>query len=148
VRGVGWFLLAALAAAAANAETLRLDRTDPQHMPPQHPPPAEGEPLPQYPVRVRPRIVYSLPGKLADWAKEDTMLSRLCRRGSFVQRQDRFFWARTPQRSYGVAFPTGDSLVDLAKKAKTTMAYFFEDQDGDCQVYPAPMAKLMPYYKP
>lgn len=146
-RGGVW-LLAALLAMPVHAQTLRLDRTEPGHMPPQHPPTVDPMPLPQYPVRVRPRIVYSFKDRLIDWAAEDKELSRLCRRGAFVQQQDRFFWARTPQRSYGVAFPTGGSLIDMQSKAKAQMVYFFEDQDGDCHVYVSNMTKVMPYYRP
>lgn len=145
---LGAWLFAVFLALPAQAEGLRLDRPDADHLPPQTPPPVDPIPLPQYPVRVRPRIVYSFKDKLIDWAAEDKVLSHLCRRGAFVQTQDRFFWARTSERSYGVAFLNGGSLIDMQKKAKPQLVYFFEDQDGDCHVYVSNIAKLMPYYRP
>jgi hypothetical protein len=135
-------------ASGAGAETLRLDLTEPDHLPAAQPPPADPEILPPHPVMVRPRIVYAFSGALGAFAVSDATLSRLCRRGAFVQKTDRFFWARTPQKSYGVAFPTGGSLADLSDKKRLDMVYFFEDQDSDCRVYAGYMAKLMPYYKP
>jgi len=137
-----------LAASAALAEELPmgLDQPDAGHSRAAHFPPLDMMWIPPHPTMISPRVVYKLPDKLTAFAKVDRVLSEACRRLGFIQKVDRYFWARTPDRSYGVAFPTGGSLVDYRKLTKPDKVYFFEDQGGDCSVWIGDMKKLLPYY--
>lgn len=133
---------------AAAEQRLRLERTDPEHkaalmrpviVPQTHPPRTDF---------VRSRAVYKLPDGLGGLAKLDQRLSDLCRRGAFMQRMDGYFWARAKDRRYGVAFPTGDSLIDPQNRRDPAKVYFFEEQDSRCAVYIGDRQKLMPNYLP
>jgi len=134
-----------LAAAPALAEE-QPQRTDPQHLrgilnlyvTPQPPPPRT-----RY---RRAQVVYRLPKDLPELAKPDPKLSHLCQRGAFVQETNSFYWARTPGRSYGVAFSGGGNLVDPQNKRKPGKVYFFDEPEALCTVWVADQAKLMPHY--
>lgn len=133
---------------SADSPPPRLDRPDAGHMGAERFPPLDMMWIPKYPTMDVPRVVYKLPDVLGAFTKIDRVLSQACRRLAFVQKVDRFLWARTPNGSFGVAFSTGGSLVDYRKLAKPDKVYFFEDQGGDCAVWVGEMKKLMPYYVP
>jgi hypothetical protein len=142
-------LLAAGDGAKAGGQTggVEVDRTGPGHMKPLFPTP--GDPLPNRDVirRIESRAVYNLPKGLAGLAKEDPKLSHLCLRGAFLQHQDGYFWARAPERVYGVAFSGGANLIDLQSRHKSGKVYFFENQGtSKCMVFVGDQAKLMPNY--
>ncbi|PWC43145.1 hypothetical protein [Azospirillum sp. TSO22-1] len=122
------------------------ERTDPAHqrgilnlyVTPQPPPPR---------TRIkRAQVVYRLPKDVPELAKLDAKLSELCRRGAFVQETNGFYWARTPKRTFGVAFSGGANLVDPQNKRKPGKVYFFEEPEGMCSVWVGDQAKLMPHY--
>lgn len=143
---IGLAILVAAAPAGAQRSYLGLDQTVPEHLRGSHKPPLMEQPIPEYTAMVMPRAVYSLPDGIASAGKPDAKLSNLCRKMAFVQKVDRYYWARTKKRNYGVAFPTGGSLVDLKKSAKAGKVYFFDVQDSDCTVYVGDIVKLMPHY--
>jgi len=149
-RGLAFVLAAflALPACADDDRVLLPEQTQPDHMRGLHSPLLDPHPLPPYTIMVRPRVVYVLPDSAEALADPERELSRLCRRGAFIQASNRFFSAVSPKRNYGVAFPTGGSLIDLASKARANRVYFFENQSANCSVYSAVMAKMMPYYRP
>jgi len=130
----------------ADDRPMRLDQPDEGHGRARHFPPLDMMWIPPHPTTISPRVVYNLPDGLGAFAKVDRVLSQACRRLAFIQKVDRHFWARTRERSYGVAFPTGGSLVDYRKLAKPDKVYFFEDQGGDCAVWIGDMKKLIPHY--
>lgn len=94
----------------------------------------------------RAQVVYRLPKDLPEMAKLDPKLSHLCRRGAFIQESNGFYWARTPTRTFGVAFSGGANLVDPQNKRTPGKVYFFDQPDGPCGVWVADQAKLMPHY--
>lgn len=102
-------------------------------------------PLPRTVTR-RAQQVYRLPNELKAMATLDAKLSQLCRRGAFVQETNSFYWANTPGRSFGVAFPAGTSLLDPQNKRKPGKVYFFDEPEGRCEVWVGDQAKLMPHY--
>jgi len=133
-------------AAPADDRPMGLDRPNDGHGGARHFPPFDMMWIPPHPTMISPRVVYNLPDRIGAFAKVDRVLSEACRRLAFIQKVDRHFWARTRDRSYGVAFPSGGSLVDYRKLAKPDKVYFFEEQDGDCAVWIGDMKKLMPHY--
>lgn len=144
----GALAVAFVLASAVPVEAMRLQRSDADHV---RPPASMPEPLPQIPPRTRftrSRIVYSLPDGLKGFATFDRALSHLCQRGAFGQKMDGYYWAATPERRYGVAFPSGANLDDPQKQAQAGKVYFFDGQDSRCSVYIGDQSKLMPHYKP
>ncbi|MGQ9370053.1 hypothetical protein [Azospirillum sp. ST 5-10] len=131
-------------AAADGVEPVRPDRHHlaPPAQPPREPPPA----LPPRTRFVRAQVVYRLPMALSEVADADPALSRLCRRGAFVQEANGFYWARTPQRSYGVAFSGGANLIDPQNRRRPGKVYFFQDPDARCTVWVADQARVMSHY--
>lgn len=143
----GALAVAFLLASGVPAEAMRLQRSDPDHV---RPPASMPETPAQIPPRTRfstSRIVYSLPDGLKGFASFDRTLSHLCQRGAFGQKMDGRYWAATPERRYGVAFPSGANLDDPQKRAQAGKVYFFDGQDSRCSVYVGDQAKLMPHYK-
>lgn len=138
-------LLAASGVRAQDAP-MRLDNPDNAHERALHLPPLDMMWIPKYPKMDRPQVVYALPDTLGAFAKVDRVLSEACRRLAFIQKLDHYFSARARDRNYGVAFPTGGSLIDYRKLAKPDKVYFFENQGADCQVWIGDLKKLMPRY--
>ncbi len=135
-----------LAAAPAAAQMMPTDRTDPEHL--------GGlnnlyvTPQPKLPrtQNIRGQVVYRLPSNIAELAKIDTKLSRLCQRGAFTQQINGFFWARTPSQTYGVAFPGGNTLNDPQDKRTPGKVYLFDKPEALCTVWVADQGKLAPHY--
>ncbi|WP_372395435.1 hypothetical protein ABMY26_09385 [Azospirillum sp. HJ39] len=133
------------AAAAGAEQVLRTDRTAPGHLRPpfrayEPPPPGHGPRL----LRTESRAVYKLPQGIDGLAMPDPDLSRLCRRGAFLQKIDGFYWAAAPDRRYGVAFSGGANLIDPQNRRQPGKVYFFRGQDSRCSVWVGDQARLMP----
>ncbi|HYG90868.1 MAG TPA: hypothetical protein VD978_31950 [Azospirillum sp.] len=146
MRGLCVLMVCLSAAAPAAAEQLRTERTDPEHLRGFNRPyiaPQPGLPRTRY---IRAQVVYRLPADLPELATPDKSLSHLCQRGAFTQQTNGFYWARTPSRSYGVAFSGGANLNDPQNRRKPGKVYFFEDQESRCTVWIADQAKLMAHY--
>jgi len=146
MRALAALAAALLAAGPAAAERLPPERTDPDHLrgrPSPYEAPQPGLPPTRH---VRPTTVYRLPGEMREFAVLDKELSRLCQRGAFTQATNGFYWARTPGRSFGVAFSGGANLYDPQKKRAPGKVYFFENADIRCTVWVADQAALMPHY--
>ncbi|WP_448204810.1 hypothetical protein [Azospirillum sp. sgz302134] len=137
-------LLAALPSAAA--DPMRVERTEPDHLRALNRPFIPKEVIPPRTRIKRSQIVYKLPKGMEGIAKFDAGLSHLCQRGAFIQESDGFYWARTPDKRYGVAFSGGANLVDPQNKRKPGTVYFFDGQDSRCAVYVGDQAKLKPHY--
>jgi hypothetical protein len=132
--------------AAAGAEELRLQRTDPGHLPPRPLGRAEPPPASQWSKREGSWMLYRFSEELSGLARIDWQLSRLCERGAFVQERDGRFLAATPGRSYGLAFGSGTNLRDPRKQAKAGEVYLFgRAETSACLVWSAPEAKLGKY---
>lgn len=138
--------LVMLVAMPAAAQMLPTDRTDPEHLRGLTRPYVTPQPGLPRTRHIRAQVVYRLPADLKELAKPDAQLSRLCRRGAFTQQSNGFYWARTPARSYGVAFSGGANLNDPQNRRKPGTVYFFEDETNLCTVWTAEQAKLMPHY--
>lgn len=110
------------------------------------PVPDPNQPLPHRPRIIRSQVLYRLPMAMREVASVDSTLSHLCRRGAFVQKMNGFYWARTPERSYGVAFPAGTSLNDPQGRARPGQVYFFQNPDAFCIVWVGEQRLLMPHY--
>jgi len=130
----------------ATADPMRVERTDPDHLRALNRPAVPKEFIPPRTRFVRSQMVYNLPQGLSGLLKFDAELSRLCQRGAFVQEMDGYYWARTPEKRYGVAFSGGANLADPQNKRQTGKVYFFEKQDSRCAVYVGDQAKLMHHY--
>lgn len=139
-------LLLALLAAPAAADPMRVERTDPNHLRALNRSSLPQDVIPPRLRYVRSQAVYNLPKGLDGLTRYDAALSRLCQRGAFGQEMDGFYWARTPDKRYGVAFSGGANLSDPQNKRKTGQVYFFDAQDSRCNVYVGDQAKLMPLY--
>ena len=136
-----------LTAPAGGVEMMKPERPDREHMGGLLRPPADPPVLPPPRTRyVRAQVVYRLPMALPEIADPDPTLSRLCRRGAFLQETNGFYWARTPQRSYGVAFSGGANLVDPQNRRQPGKVYFFQDPDARCTVWVADQAAVMAHY--
>jgi len=135
-----------LAAIPAAAEMLRLEQTRPDHLRGFNRPLIQPERVVPRTRIIRSQVVYRLPTDLREVATLDPALSHLCRMGAFTQETPGFYWARTPQRTYGVAFSGGANLDDPQKKRQAGKVYFFDDQDSRCSVYIGDQAKLMKSY--
>lgn len=139
--------LLALIPGLAAAETVKPARPDRDHLAPlPQPPPVPPPVLPPRTRFERAQVVYRLPMALPEIADADPTLSRLCRLGAFVQETNGFYWARTPQRSYGVAFSGGANLVDPQNRRRPGKVYFFQDPDARCTVWVADQARVMSHY--
>lgn len=140
-------LAAALAAGpAAAASQLRMDRTSPDHLRPPTPPLSVPEVIPHRTRFLQPARLYTLPDGLAGLATVDETLSRLCRRGAFVQQTDGYFWAQTKDRRYGVALADGINLTDAQNRRQPGKVYFFENQDSSrCTVLVGDRQRLEPF---
>lgn len=149
--GAGWVLLLLLAALPAAADPLPTDpmpmeRTDPTHLRTRD---RSVTPVPVIPPRprfVRAQPVYSLPERVTAFASYDRTLSHLCQRGAFGQQTDGHYWARTPDKRFGVAFSGGANLVDPQNRRRPGKVYFFDGQDSRCRVYVGDQAALMKHY--
>lgn len=139
-------LLLALLAGPAAADPMRVERTDPSHLRALNRSLLSPEVIPPRTRHVRSQVVYNLPTGLDGLARYDAALSRLCQRGAFGQEMDGFYWARTPEKRYGVAFSGGANLSDPQNKRKAGQVYFFDGQDSRCNVHVGDQAKLMPHY--
>lgn len=139
-------MAACTAAVPAAADPMRVERTDPSHLRALNRPLIPKETLPPRTRFIRSQAVYSLPKGLDGLATFDPALSRLCQRGAFGQERDGFYWARTPDKRYGVAFSGGANLVDPQDKRRPGQVYFFDGQDARCRVYVGEQARLMPNY--
>ncbi|OYD85130.1 hypothetical protein [Azospirillum brasilense] len=139
-------LLLMLMAVPAAADPMRVERTDPSHMRALNRSSLPKEVISPRTRYVRSQAVYNLPKGLDGLTRYDAALSRLCQRGAFGQETDGFYWARTPDKRYGVAFSGGANLSDPQNKSKTGQVYFFDGQDSRCDVYVGDQAKLMPHY--
>ncbi|GAA4258256.1 hypothetical protein GBZ26_17140 [Azospirillum formosense] len=139
-------LLLVLLAVPAAADPMRVERTDPGHLRALNRSFLAPEVIPPRTRYVRSQAVYNLPKGLDGLTRYDAALSRLCQRGAFGQEMDGFYWARTPDKRYGVAFSGGANLSDPQNKRKTGEVYFFEGQDSRCNVHVGDQAKLMPHY--
>ncbi|MCW2243383.1 hypothetical protein [Azospirillum canadense] len=147
MNGLAVVALIMLAAAPALADPVRVERTAPDHLRAlMQPPVVPKEILPPRTRFTRSQAVYSLPKGLDGLAKFDPALSHLCQRGAFLQESDGFYWARTPDKRYGVAFSGGANLVDPQGKRQKGQVYFFDGQDSRCRVYVGEQARLMPNY--
>lgn len=105
----------------------------------------------ELPFRVRRRYstrVYDFAGSIDDVARIDHVLSQLCQRGSFIQKMDGFYWARTPGRRFGVGFSGGANLDNPRGLGQRGEVYFFQDQDARCKVYVAKQAAVMASFTP
>lgn len=87
--------------------------------------------------------VYSFADPIQKVGKVDYALSRLCRRGGFIQQVDGLYWAQTPDRRLGVAFSGGANLVDGQNRREKATVYFFDGQDAYCTVYVAKQEAVM-----
>lgn len=134
------------AANSAAADPMRVERTDPTHLRALNRPIIPKEVIPPRTRFVRSQAVYSLPKGLDGLMKFDATLSHLCQRGAFGQETDGFYWARTPDKRYGVAFSGGANLVDPQNRRQTGKVYFFSGQDSRCAVYVGDRARLAPHY--
>ena len=123
-----------------------LERTDPGHMRALFRPAIPQDHLQPRIRRTESRAVYNLPDGLDGFATIDRELSRLCQRGAFGQEIDGFYWARTRDRRYGVAFSGGANLVDPQKRRQRGKAYFFDGQDSRCTVLVGDQKKLSRHY--
>lgn len=139
-------LLLMLLAMPAAADPMRVERTDPSHLRALNRSSIPKEVIPPRTRFVRSQTVYNLPKGLDGLTRYDSALSHLCQRGAFGQELDGFYWARTPDKRYGVAFSGGANLSDPQNKRKTGQVYFFDGQDSRCEVYVGDQAKLMPHY--
>ncbi len=110
------------------------------------PVPDPNQPLPHRPRIIRGQVIYRLPMPMREVAYADQTLSHLCRRGAFVQKMNGFYWARTPERAYGVGFPSGANLDDPQGRARPGQVYFFQNPDAFCIVWVADQRLLMPHY--
>ena len=131
---------------SAAADPMRVERTDPDHLRALNRPFIPKEVIPPRTRFVRSQMVYKLPQGLDGLLKFDAALSRLCQRGAFGQETDGYYWARTPEKRYGVAFSGGANLADPQNKRQTGKVYFFEKQDSRCAVYVGDQAMLMRHY--
>ena len=144
-----FWLLPLLLAAVPAAEPAAAEepvRTEPGHMnslPQFYIAPQPGLPRTRY---RRAQVVYRLPKPLPELAVRDNALSRLCQRGAFIQEMNGFYWARTPERTYGVAFSGGANLVDPQNRRAPGKVYFFDGQDARCTVWVGEQAGLMEHY--
>ncbi len=138
-------LLAMIEGAAAEAP-MPLERTHPDQLREPFRDPITPQYIPPRVPVVRSQAVYSLPDGLAKLAEPDETLSELCRRGAFVQEVDGYYWARTKNRRYGVAFSSGHNLIDLQNRRKPGRVYFFDKQDSFCTVYVGRQSRLMKHY--
>ncbi|WP_353859506.1 hypothetical protein [Azospirillum formosense] len=138
-------LVLLLLALPAAADPMRVERTDPGHLRALNRSFLPQQVIPPRTRHVRSQAVYNLPKGLEGLTR-DPALSRLCQRGAFGQEMDGFYWARTPDKRYGVAFSGGANLSDPQNKRKTGQVYFFDGQDSHCTVYVGDQAKLMPHY--
>ena len=140
-------LAAVLAASApAPADTLRLDRTRPDHLGPKTPdsiePPAPAEHL----YRKIDVLAYRLPQSLDKLAKLDAKLSHLCRLGAFGQQRSNALYATSPNGSFGVAFAEGANLHDPQSLAKPGSVYFFSYREtSNCEVFKTQRNQLQSY---
>ncbi|WP_145671969.1 hypothetical protein [Azospirillum brasilense] len=139
-------LLLALLSMPAAADPMRVERTDPNHLRALNRSVLAPEVIPPRSRTVRSQAVYNLPKGMDGLTRYDAALSRLCQRGAFGQEMDGFYWARTPDKRYGVAFSGGANLADPQNKRKSSEVYFFDGQDSRCRVYVGDQAKLMPHY--
>ncbi|WP_029007351.1 hypothetical protein [Azospirillum halopraeferens] len=139
--------LLAVSAPAAAVEAMKPDRPERDHMGGLlRPPPDRPERPPLRPRFARAQVVYRLPMAIPEVATADPTLSRLCRLGAFIQEVNGFYWARTPGRSYGVAFSGGANLVDPQNRRLPGKVYFFQDPDVRCTVWVADQAAVMDHY--
>ncbi len=140
-------LLAALPpfgeSAAAEQQPQRTDRDHQRGILNLYVTPQPGLPRTRY---TRAQVVYRLPGNLPDLATRDPALSRLCQRGAFIQERNGFYWANTPERTYGVAFSGGANLIDPQNRRQPGKVYFFDRPDARCTVWVGDQARLMPHY--
>lgn len=90
--------------------------------------------------------VYSFTDPIYKVARADNTLSRLCRRGAFIQQMDGMYWAQTPDRRLGVAFSGGANLDDPQNRREKATVYFFDKQDSYCTVYAARQEAVMDRY--
>ena len=139
-------LLLGLLAVPAVADTIRVERTDPSHLRALSRSSIPQEVIPPRTRHVRSQAVYNLPMGLNGLTRYDAALSRLCQRGAFGQEMDGIYWARTPDKRYGVAFSGGANLSDPQNKRQAGQVYFFDGQDSRCNVFVGEQAKLMPHY--
>ena len=139
-------LLLILLAVPTAADPMRVERTDPSHLRAMNRPSIPKEVIPPRTRFVRNQAVYNLPNGLSGLTHYDPVLSRLCQRGAFGQELDGFYWARTPDKRYGVAFSGGGNLSDPQNRRKTGQVYFFDGQDSRCKVHVGDQARLMPHY--
>ncbi|KAA0683992.1 hypothetical protein [Roseomonas genomospecies 6] len=139
-------LVMILLAVPAAADPMRVERTEPDHLRALNRPSIPKEVIPPRARFVRSQAVYNLPNGLSGLARYDAALSRLCQRGAFGQELDGFYWARTPDKRYGVAFSGGANLSDPQNRRKTGQVYFFDGQDSRCEVHVGDQARLMPHY--
>ena len=136
-----------LTALPATADApLRAERTDPDHLRPLDRTVTRPEFIPPRTRYQRSQVVYNLPDGIKSVATFDRTLSRLCQRGAFIQEMNGFYWARTPERTYGVAFSGGANLVDPQNRRAPGKVYFFDGQDARCTVWVGEQAGLMEHY--
>ena len=139
-------LLLMLLAMPAAADTMRVERTDPGHLRALSRSYFPKQTIPPRTQFVRSQVVYNPPKGLSGLTRYDAALSHLCQRGAFGQELDGLYWARSPDKRYGVAFSGGANLSDPQNKRKTGQVYFFDGQDSRCDVYVGDQARLMPHY--
>ena len=151
-RDGGWLAavltLALLMAASAPslADTLRLERTRPDHLGPGTVAPIEPAAPAAHIYRKEDVLAYRLPQAVGKWATIDPKLSHLCRLGAFGQRRPKALYASAPGITYGVAFAEGANLHDPQKQAKPGTVYFFPAGEiSNCEVMKARQGQLIAY---
>ena len=134
---------AVTAAEAALADSLRLDRTRPDHLGPKGgegiEPPAPADHI----YRKTDTLAYRMPQPISKWASLDPKLSHLCRLGAFHQLRPNGLYAIAGNVTYGVAFADGANLIDPQKQAKPGAVYFFSyGETSNCEVLKAQRNQL------
>ena len=146
LRWLGMMTALALAVTATDsgaADSLRLDRTRPDHLGPRDIEPIEPEPPADHIYRKIDVLAYRLPQAVTKWASLDSKLSHLCRLGAFRQQRPKALYAFAPNITYGVAFAEGANLHDPQKQAKPGSVYFFTaGETSNCVVMKARQAQL------
>ena len=130
----------------SSADSLRLERTRPDHQGPRTldaiEPPAPADHV----YRKLDTLAYRFPQAISKWAKLDPKLSHLCRLGAFRQRGPDALYAIAGGTTYGVAFAEGANLHDPQRLAKPGSVYFFTaGETSNCEVLKAQRGQLVAF---
>ena len=151
IRGRGRLAVMALglvlaASGSSPADSLRLDRTRPDHLGPKAVEPIEPPAPADHVYRKIDVLAYRMPQPITKWAKLDPKLSHLCRLGAFGQQRPNALYAIAANAHFGGAFAEGANLHDPQGLAKPGTVYFFTaEETSNCEVLKAQRFQLLAF---